>query len=82
MGSLLAAKSTTEYQKNDPYFSNDKVWEDFANWAANVPVIDYGKYTYEADEAIMNLMPSFLDGTKTLEEFLQAAETAADSKVQ
>ncbi len=82
MGSLLSAKDSTEYQKNDPFFTNAKVWEDFATWASNIPAIDYGSYTYEADDAIMNLMPQYLDGTKTLTEFLQEAETAADSKVQ
>ncbi len=82
MGSLLSAKNSTEYQKNDPYFTNTKVWEDFATWASNIPAIDYGQYTYEADEAIMNLMPSYLDGTKDLATFLGEAETAAKAKVQ
>jgi lactose/L-arabinose transport system substrate-binding protein len=82
MGSLISASESTEYQKNDPYFTNAKVWEDFSNWAAQIPVIDYGSYTYEADSAIMNLMPGYLDGTSTLAEFLAAAETAAEAKVQ
>jgi len=82
MGSLLSAKTSTEYMKNDPFFTNDKVWNDFATWAANIPAIDYGQYTYEADEAIMNAMPGYLDGTKTLAAFLAEAETAAKSKVQ
>jgi lactose/L-arabinose transport system substrate-binding protein len=81
MGSLLSAKESTKYQENDPFFTNDKVWEDFATWASMIPVIDYGAYTYEADDAIINAMPDYLDGSKTLEEFLTAAETAAQSKV-
>ena len=82
MGSLLAAKSSSAYQANDSYFSNSKVWNDFASWAALIPTIDYGQYTYEADEALINAMPGYLDGTKTLAAFLNEAETAAKAKVQ
>jgi len=81
MGSLLAAKTSTEYQANDDFFSNAKVWADFASWSALIPAIDYGAYTYEADEAIMNLMPGYLDGTTTLQAFLTAAEAAANNKI-
>lgn len=82
MGSLISAASSAEYQKNDPFFANDKVWNDFSNWAAQILPIDYGQYTYEADEAIMNLMPGYLDGTTSLSDFLKEAEIAANSKVQ
>lgn len=82
MGSLISAAQSTEYQKNDAFFANAKVWEDFSTWAQAIPAIDYGSYTYEADDAIMNLMPSYLDGTKDLATFLAEAETAAKAKVQ
>jgi lactose/L-arabinose transport system substrate-binding protein len=82
LGSLLSAKTSDAYQANDPYFTNDKVWADFATWSALIPAIDYGAYTYEADEAIMNAMPGYLDGSKNLATFLGEAETAAESKVQ
>ncbi len=82
IGSLISAASSTAYTANDPFFTNTAIWNDFALWSALIPAIDYGFYTYEADEALMNAMPAFLDGTSSLSTFLNEAEVAAKSKVE
>jgi len=81
MGSLISAVNSTEYQKNDSFFTNDKVWADFSDWATKIPAVNYGKYTYEADAAIMNEMQAYLDGSESLDTFLNNAQSTATSSV-
>lgn len=82
MGSLISASTSAKYQEKDAYFSNDKVWDDFSTWASQIPVVNYGSYTAEADDIIMNAMPAYLDGDKSLNDFLAEAEVAAKARVE
>lgn len=39
-----------------------------------IPPVDYGLYTYEADAAIMGVMPDVYSGKISIEEALKQAE--------
>ncbi|SHE46524.1 hypothetical protein [Caloramator proteoclasticus] len=47
----------------------------------NIPSVDFGLYTYEADAAIMANMPDVYSGKITVEEALKKAEEQLKNQI-
>ena len=62
VGTYLPASSTPSYQSEISYFGNEKIYADFSKWSAQIPAINYGMYTYEADSAVSSIIPSVIQG--------------------
>ncbi|PMQ02060.1 MAG: ABC transporter substrate-binding protein [Dictyoglomus sp. NZ13-RE01] len=74
VGTFLPAQSGKAYQEPDPFFGGQKVYAEFSKWMKQIPPVDYGIYTYEADSAIMSVMPDILSGKLSVDEGLKKAE--------
>ncbi|MDD3699913.1 MAG: extracellular solute-binding protein, partial [Atribacterota bacterium] len=74
VGTWLPAQKGEAYSAGDPFFGNQKIYVDFAKWIEMIPPVDYGLYTYEADAAIMGVMPDVYSGKISIEEALKQAE--------
>lgn len=74
VGTWLPAQKGEAYSAGDPFFGNQKIYVDFAKWIEMIPPVDYGLYTYEADAAIMGIMPDVYSGKISIEEALKQAE--------
>ena len=81
VGSYLPSAEGDAYAKADDFFGSQKVYTDFAKWMDQIPALNYGLYTYEADAAIMAQMPSVYEGG-SIEEALKAAEAQLKSQIQ
>jgi len=74
IGTWLPAQKGEAYMAPDPFFGNQKIYVDFSKWIEMIPPVDYGLYTYEADAAIMGVMPNVYTGKISVEEALKQAE--------
>jgi lactose/L-arabinose transport system substrate-binding protein len=80
VGSFLPAASGEAYAKADEFFGGQVVFGDFAKWMDQIPSLNYGLYTYEADSAIMAQMPAVYDGG-SVQDALKAAEDQVKSLI-
>lgn len=74
IGTWLPAQKGEAYMAPDPFFGNQRIYVDFSKWIEMIPPVDYGLYTYEADAAIMGIMPDVYTGKISVEEALKQAE--------
>lgn len=81
VGTYMPAQGGEAYTKEDPFFNNQKVYTDFSNWIGNIPSINYGLYTYEADAAIMAVMPDVYSGKITVDAALKKAEEQLKNQI-
>ena len=81
VGSFLPAANTEAYQYADSYFNGQKIYSDFSRWAAEIPSVNYGMYTYEVDAAIAAQMPSILQGAP-IDKMLESVEEQLKYQIQ
>ena len=81
VGSYLPSAAGSAYAEGDDFFGGQVVFADFAKWMDEIPSLNYGLYTYEADAAIMAEMQSVYDGGD-VKEALQRAEDQVKSQIQ
>lgn len=82
VGSYTPANSGEAYSKGDEFFGGKAIYEDFSKWMQEIPAINYGSYTYEADAAIMAQMEAYVNGTVTLEDAIKAAQSQLENSIQ
>ncbi len=81
VGSYLPAANTEAYQYKDSYFNHQQIYVDFSRWAASIPAVNYGMYTYEVDAAISAQMPSVMQGA-SIENVLESVEEQLKYQIQ
>ena len=62
VGSLLAARQGDAYKATDPYFGGQPVWQNFSTWLGQIPSVNYGTFTNEADAAVVAQLPGLAKG--------------------
>jgi len=74
VGTWLPAQTGSAYKAKDPFFGNQAIYTLLSDWMKKIPSVDYGLFTYEADAAIMNVMPDAYSGKISVDEALKRAE--------
>ncbi|HOH54022.1 MAG TPA: sugar ABC transporter substrate-binding protein [Fervidobacterium sp.] len=74
VGTWLPAQNGSAYKAKDPFFGNQSIYTLFSDWMKKIPSVDYGMFTYEADAAIMAVMPDVYSGKISIDEALKRAE--------
>ena len=77
LGSLLAARDGAAYKASDPYFGGQAVWQNFTTWLAQIPGVNYGIFTNEADAAVNAQIPGLAKGGS-----VDAAIAAIDAQIK
>lgn len=80
VGSYLPAASGSAYSEADAFFGGQTVFSDFSEWMNEIPALNYGAYTYTADEAIMAQMQAVYEGG-SIEDALKAAQKQVESLI-
>lgn len=62
VGSWLPAREGSAYSSSDEFFSGQPVWANFSTWLAQIPGVNYGLFTNEADDAVRAQLPALADG--------------------
>jgi len=80
MGTYLPASGVSAYDEEDAFFSNQKVNSILAGWIPDIPVVNTGAYTSEAQAALLAVTPDILAG-KDQTVCLQNAEKQFDQTI-
>ena len=62
LGSYLAAREGDAYKASDPFFGGAATWLDFSTWLAQIPAVNFGVFTNEADAAVAAQLPGLAKG--------------------
>jgi lactose/L-arabinose transport system substrate-binding protein len=81
VGSLMAARGGAAYSVADPFFGGEKVWQNFADWLAKVPPVNYGIFTNEVDAAVTAQVPAIAKG-EPIDDALKAIEQQVKTQIQ
>lgn len=81
VGSLLAARSGPAYSEADAFFGGEKVWQNFSDWLAQVPAVNYGVFTNEVDTAVTAHLPALGQGA-AVDDVLKAIHSQAQGQIQ
>jgi lactose/L-arabinose transport system substrate-binding protein len=81
VGSLLDARTGAAYSEKDAFFGGEPVWQNFSDWLAKVPPVNYGVFTNEVDSAVTANLPSLAKGT-SVDEVLKAIQSQAEGQMQ
>lgn len=81
VGSLLAAREGEAYKASDPFFNDEPVWQNFSDWLAQVPAVDYGTFTPEARLAVRAQLPNIANGGD-IDQALQAIDAQLRQQMQ
>ncbi len=81
VGTYLPSQSGEAYVKPDEFFGGQKVFVDLAKYMKEIPAVDYGAYTYEADAAIAAILPSVYTGGD-VDALLKDAQAQVESSIQ
>lgn len=82
IGSYLPAFEGDAYATPDEFFGDKAIYQDLSAWASEIPKVNYGSYTYEADSAVMAQMDAYVTGGISLEDMLAAAEAQLANQLQ
>lgn len=81
VGSLLAAREGEAYKASDPFFNDEPVWQNFSDWLAQVPAVDYGTFTPEARLAVRAQLPNIANGGN-IDDALKAIDAQLRQQMQ
>ncbi len=81
MGTYLPASSVEAYSTADAYFSGQEVNAILAGWIADIPAVNPGAYTAEAQAALLSVTPDILNGGD-LDTLLGSAEEQFNQSIQ
>lgn len=82
VGSYLPAQSGASYSSEDAFFGGQKVFSDISGWMKQIPAINYGVYTYEADAAIFAVMQDILSVKVSIEDGMKKAEQQLKDQIK
>ncbi|WIJ23511.1 ABC transporter substrate-binding protein [Devosia sp. RR2S18] len=81
VGSLLAAREGEAYQATDEFFGGAPVWQNFSGWLAEIPSVNYGIFTEEADAAVVAQIPALASGGN-VDEIITAIDQQVRQQTQ
>ena len=81
VGTYSPSQGGAAYTSPDTFFGGQKVFADFSVWMNKIPSIEYGSYTYEADDAIASILPDVYGGAKVADA-LKKAQTQVESQIK
>ncbi|CAN7623738.1 ABC transporter substrate-binding protein [Rhizobium sp. LjRoot254] len=81
VGSLLSARSGPAYSKSDDFFGGEPVWQNFSDWLAKVPPVNYGIFTNEVDTAVTAHLPDLAKGAN-VDDVLKSIRSQAEGQIQ
>ncbi len=81
LGSLLAAREGEAYSASDEFFNGAPVWQNFSDWLGQIPPVNYGIFTNEADAAVVAQIPALTSGGD-VDEIAAAIEAQVAQQIQ
>ncbi len=77
----LPAREGEAYSASDDYFGGQAVWASFSDWQAQIPGVNYGIFTNEADAAVTAQLPALIAGG-SIDEAIAAIDAQVAQQIQ
>jgi lactose/L-arabinose transport system substrate-binding protein len=77
----LPAREGEAYAASDDYFGGQAVWASFSDWQAQIPGVNYGIFTNEADAAVTAQLPALIAGG-SIDEAIAAIDAQVAQQIQ
>lgn len=81
IGTYKPASEGEVYQSADEFYQGQKVFEDLAEWTANIPRVNYGMHTYAIADILVVELQNYLND-KDLNQVLADAQAQAESQLK
>jgi lactose/L-arabinose transport system substrate-binding protein len=81
VGTYLPAAEVEAYDAEDEFYGGQQVNKDFAEWLAQIPAVDTGAFSSEAQAALLAVTPEYLAGGD-LDTCLEEATTQFEQSIQ
>ncbi|WP_168123079.1 extracellular solute-binding protein [Paenibacillus sp. HB172176] len=81
IGTYKPAATGEAYTAANDFFGGQKIVQDFADWTAQIPSVNYGMNTYAIEDILVVEMQNFLNG-KSIDAVLSDAQKQADSQLK
>lgn len=81
MGTYIPAVESGIYDKEVEYFGGQKIYADFAEWATEIPAVNYGEHTYAIEDILKKALQEYLNGAD-LDKVLEAAQKEAETQLK
>ncbi len=80
VSTLKSASSSENYNKPVPFYGDQVVFKDMANWTTKVPAVNYGLYTYQLESVMAEGMQAIVNGAD-IDETLKNTQAQAEAAV-
>ena len=77
IATYLPAAGGSAYGEPHEFFNGQKVFEDLMSYSANIPMVEYGMYNYEARDAVNVAIQEVIDGGD-IDAAIQAAQETVE----
>lgn len=81
MGTYLPASDSKEYDVEDEFYGNQKINRDFATWLGEVPEVNTGAFSAEAQSALLSVTPQIFKGDD-MDKNLKSAEEQFEQSIK
>ena len=81
VSTFKGASTGDAYSQEDPFFSGQKIYADFASWTEKIPNVNYGMHTYAIEDILAVEMQNYLNG-KEIDSVLKDAQSQAETQVR
>lgn len=62
VSTMLSANDQEAYQQPSEFYSNQKVFDDFSKWTAEIPEVNYGHETYAIESVVAESLSRIING--------------------
>ncbi len=80
-GTFLPAREGDAFKASDAFFGGEPVWLNFSNWLAQIPPVNFGTYTNEADAAVNAQIAGLAKGG-SVDDAIQAIDAQLKQQMQ
>lgn len=81
LGTYLPAREGEAFKASDEFFGGAPVWQNFSTWLAEIPAVNYGIFTEEADSATVAQIPAITSGGN-VDEIIAAIDAQVRQQTQ
>lgn len=81
MGTFLPSQKSVVFEKEIPFFGNQKIYQEIAEVTNEIPTVNYGTYTYAFQDVVMAEIQNMLQGT-SIEDVLKSMQVQAEAQVR
>ncbi|GLQ09955.1 ABC transporter substrate-binding protein [Devosia yakushimensis] len=81
LGTYLPAREGEAFKASDDFFGGEPVWQNFSTWLAEIPAVNYGIFTEEADSATVAQIPAITSGGN-VDEIIAAIDAQVRQQTQ